>query len=119
MGIKEWMQITSMIVTFVVLLLNTFILIYTLVQKSKEPANKIQTEFDEFKKQVEQKFQEYDLHFDKDVRRIEDLEEGSIVMIESVQAILKHSIDGNNIEGLKDADKNIDKYLVLRGRRRV
>ena len=116
---QEWVTTTVMIVSFAMLIVNAFMLIYGLIQKGKEPTDKIQTRIDNLERLVDSKFKEYDTHFDKDLHRIEDLEEGSIVTIETLQAILRHSIDGNNIEGLKEADESISKYLLYRGKRRV
>ena len=36
------------------------------------------------------------------------------VMIESFQVLIEHAIDGNNIEGLKDQQHKISKYLLER-----
>lgn len=116
---SEWITTTVMIVSFGMLIINAFMLIYGLIQKGKEPTDKIQTRIDNLERLVDTKFKEYDTHFDKDLRRIEDLEEGSIVTIETLQAILRHNIDGNNVDGLKEADENISKYLLYRGKRRV
>lgn len=110
---QEWIASTSVILSFIVLLINAFILVYSIIQKSKEPTKQIEERIDE----IENRLKDYDLHFDKDLRRIEDLESGTIVMIEALIAILDHGIDGNEVNGLKEAKKSLMTYLTNRGKR--
>ena len=34
------------------------------------------------------------------------------IIVESLQALTAHAIDGNNIEQLKNAEKNLNDYLI-------
>lgn len=113
----DWVATTVMIVSFAMLLLNSFMTIYNLVQKGKEPTKQLEVRIDNLEDLVNSRFKEYDHHFDKDLRRIEDLESGTIVTLQSLQALLRHGIDGNNTAGLKDADKELSAYLIKRGAR--
>lgn len=113
---SEWITTSVLVLSFVMLVVNSFLAIYNIIQKAKEPTNTLDSRVDNLERLVDQKFKEYDLYFDRDLRRIKSLEEGNIVMIEALQALLKHSIDGNEIEGLRDAEKNLSKYLRERGK---
>lgn len=112
---QEWINTTVLIVTFVMLLLNSFLTVYGLVQKSKEPANKLDDRVDLLERYVNDKFKEYDLYFKRDLKRIQELENGNVIILESLQALLNHAVDGNNIDEMEDARKNISKYLLHRG----
>lgn len=112
---QEWINSTVLIVTFVMLLLNSFLTVYSLIQKTKEPTNKLDSRVDNLERLIDTKFREYDLYFDRDLKRIKELESGNIIVIEALQALLKHAVDGNNIEEMKDAEKKLGKYLLQRG----
>ena len=49
-------------------------------------------------------------------KRMTDIEEGfravTKIIIESLQALTAHAIDGNNTEELKDSKKRLDAYLM-------
>lgn len=57
-----------------------------------------------------------DRHFDSDQERMDALErsmkETNRVIIESLQALTAHAIDGNNSQELKEAKKRLDDYLI-------
>lgn len=56
--------------------------------------------------------------FESDSTRVDALEKAmkvtNKVIIESLQALTSHAIDGNNIQELKDAKKGLDEYLINR-----
>ena len=55
-------------------------------------------------------------HFEADSKRIDDLEESmkatNRIIIESLQALTAHAIDGNNTQELKDVKKSLNNYLI-------
>lgn len=54
-------------------------------------------------------FDEYSKHFEK----IEDsVKKTNKIIIESLQVLIEHGIDGNNIDGMKGVKKKIDNYLL-------
>lgn len=55
------------------------------------------------------KFREY---FDNDDRRFKEIEKSNKVTQSALLALLKHSINGNDIESLKEARKNLEEYLI-------
>ena len=111
----EWISTTVMIVTFLMLIINSFMVIYNLIGKAKEPTNNVSTRLENLERLVDAKFKDYDGYFNRDLQRIDALERGTIVTLESLQALLKHSIDGNEIDALKAAEKNLSEYLIKRG----
>lgn len=113
---QDWISTTVLMVTFVMLLLNSFLTIYGLIQKTKEPTTKLDSRVDNLERLVDSKFRQYDIYFERDLKRIKELENGNIIMIEALQALLKHAVDGNNIEEMNDAEKKLSKYLRERGR---
>ena len=55
-------------------------------------------------------------HFAADSKRIDELEESmkatNRIIIESLQALTAHAIDGNNTQELKDVKKSLNNYLI-------
>ena len=93
--------------------------IVNFVHKAKEP-NKIQNErIDKLEEDVEtinDRLERGDRHFLSDAERMSSLEHEvkttNKVIIESLQALTSHAIDGNNIEQLKQSEKNLNNYLI-------
>jgi hypothetical protein len=63
---------------------------------------------DKFDVMVE-KFQGF---FSNDDRRFKEIEEGNKITQTAILAILKHSINGNDVETLKKAEADLEKYLI-------
>lgn len=51
---------------------------------------------------------------DADQKKISDLEEANAVTMRALLALVRHSINGNNIEGLKQTQTEIQDYLIQR-----
>lgn len=93
--------------------------IVNFVHKAKEP-NKIQNErIDKLEEDVEtinDRLDRGDRHFLSDAERMSSLEHEvkttNKVIIESLQALTSHAIDGNNIEQLKQSEKTLNNYLI-------
>ena len=78
------------------------------VSKAKEPNKAQDARLDEHErrlKSIEEKLS----HDDK---RIIALEEGMHASLDALHALLKHSIDGNDIAGLKNAEEDLRKFLM-------
>lgn len=56
-----------------------------------------------------EKFQGY---FSNDDRRFKEIEEGNKITQTALLALLKHSINGNDTKSLKEAEKNLEDYLI-------
>lgn len=67
-------------------------------------------------KEIKDRLEEGDKRFQKDTERMNDIEEGfrnvTKIIIESLQALTAHAIDGNNTDELKDSKKRLDAYLM-------
>ena len=55
------------------------------------------------------KFREY---FDNDDKRFKAIEKSNKITQNALLALLKHSINGNDIESLKEAEKSLEEYLI-------
>lgn len=92
--------------------------IINLANKAKEP-NKMQDQrisaLEEKVSDITDRLEKGDRHFDSDQERMDALErsmkETNRVIIESLQALTAHAIDGNSQE-LKEAKKRLDDYLI-------
>ena len=63
---------------------------------------------------IELRLKEHDELFAKDLRRFEGLEEGTRVTQRALLALLSHGIDGNDVNSLKNAKADLEKYLIER-----
>lgn len=88
------------------------------ISKSKEPTKELENRIKNLEALTStdyaQRFAAYDKHFDDDLKRIRSMEEGNMVMQQALLALLKHAIDGNEVESLKDASNQLTKYLISR-----
>ena len=88
-------------------------------EKAREP-NKKQDEriaqLEQDVKKINERLQLGNVRFQSDAERVDTLEksvrETNKVIIESLQALTAHAIDGNNIDDLKEAKKRLDDYLI-------
>ena len=53
-------------------------------------------------------------YLDRDNMRFEAIEKGERVTQRALLALLKHGIDGNDIEGMKRAERELQEYLIER-----
>lgn len=93
--------------------------IVNLVRKTKEP-DKIQndriTKLEKDVSDINVRLEIGDARFKTDTDRVNELESNmrktNKVIIEGLQALIAHAIDGNNQEDLKQSKKKLDEYLV-------
>lgn len=91
------------------------------IAKAKEP-NKKQDEriaaLENHVKQIDDRLKQGNKRFETDTERVDELEndmkESNKVIIESLQALTAHAIDGNNTQELKEAKKQLTEYLLRR-----
>lgn len=84
------------------------VLIANLVKKAKSPNEVQNRRLDELEKRVTM----HDEYFAKDLTRFENMERGNRVVQHAILALLAHGIDGNDIDGMKDAKKELEEYLI-------
>lgn len=54
-------------------------------------------------------------YLNNDNRRIKSIEHGNRIILESLQVLIDHAIDGNNISELKSKSKDLNTYLYDKG----
>jgi len=103
------------------LLLSAFNLwdkIETRIKAAKAPTKQLENRIQNLEaltsREYEQRFAAYDAHFKRDLERITLIEEGNKVTQRALLALLKHSIDGNEVEELKKASKALTEFLIER-----
>lgn len=77
-------------------------------QRQNERLDNIDKRLDEHDKVIEQ-FKEY---FTNDDNRFKAIEKSNKVTQTALLALLKHSLNGNDIESLKRAEKSLEEYLI-------
>ena len=95
----EWWQTTIVIAAGVLTLFNLIDKIINYSNKSKEPYAELEKRVAELEKK----------DFEK---RIDELERGTRITQKAILALLKHSIDGNNTEGLKKSEQELSDFLL-------
>lgn len=95
--------------------------ILNLIKKSREPEHNQDERIKKLEIEVEKindRLQLDSIRFETDSERVTKLENSmrqtNKVIIEGLQALTAHAIDGNNFEELKEAKKKLDEYLVDR-----
>ena len=98
------------IVAFLVSVFNLWDKIDARKKALKEPRKNLEERI----KKLEDLQTSYDVRFSRDLQRIESIEEGNRVTQKALLALLNHAIDGNDVEGIKEASKDLNKYLINR-----
>lgn len=108
----------AQLVTFAAALItvaSAVTILINLVTKLKEPETKQNDRISQCENRLNkmdvilEKFQGY---FSNDDRRFKEIEEGNKITQTALLALLKHSINGNDTKALKDAEKNLEEYLI-------
>lgn len=63
---------------------------------------------------LEASVKNHDEYLASDKRRLEAIEEGSRVTQRAILALLSHGIDGNDVDSLRAAKDELQKYLIER-----
>jgi len=115
---SEWMQYTLVICGGIITILTLWNMVEQRIKSTKMPTDNLEERVSLLEKKLEFEikatFAEYDARFGRDKQKIEAIEEGNKVTMQALRALLKHSIDGNNIEGLEKAEEKLSEYLVNR-----
>lgn len=85
--------------------------IIKVIQKAKQPNQSQNDRLDALEKKVK----EFETYFNKDNRRLEELEEGNRVTQQAILALLSHSINGNDTDKLTKARDDLQDYLISKG----
>ena len=85
------------------------------LDKARAPEKEQNERLDEHEKrlnaldEVIEKFKQY---FDNDDKRFAAIEKSNKITQSALLALLKHSLNGNDTESLKAAEKSIEEYLI-------
>lgn len=97
------------------------VVITKIIERMKLPNKEQNERIDALEKSIKEIYESIELtneQFRKDAERMDTNERAfkaaSIVMIESLQALTAHAIDGNNTAELKESKKKLDTYLLNR-----
>ena len=90
-------------------------LIYKLFKKLREPEDEQNKRIEAMEHRldgVEKQNELFVQYFTNDDRRFKNIEVSTKVILGTLHALLKHAINGNDIEQLEDAEKELNKYLI-------
>ena len=86
-----------------------------MLDKAKAPEKEQNERLDAHEKRLNahdeiiEKFKEY---FDNDDRRFKAIEKSNKITQSALLALLKHSLNGNDTETLKEAERSLEEYLI-------
>ena len=86
-----------------------------IIVKAKAPETKQNERLDKCEKRLDdhdKKFENHDKYFDNDDKRLKRIEESNRVTQRGMLALLKHSLNGNDISALKEAEHDLESYLI-------
>jgi len=99
---SEWWGTTVSICLGITAVISLVSLLTGILKDYKKPTDDLEKRVSDLERKI---LENYD-------KRITDIERGNRVMQKGLLELLKHSIDGNNIEGLKKAEKDLSDYLI-------
>ena len=101
----EWLSTTVVVCAGALTIFNIIDKIVTAVKAAKNPVEVLEKRVDELERKISESYPRYDA-------KVKEIEEGNRVVQRSILALLKHSIDGNNIDALKKAENELSDYLI-------
>ena len=92
----------------VVLISNAVEKIVKAIKVAKAP----ETEQNEKISELEDRVKKVEDKLENDKRQIAVIREGNHVLTKGMFALLEHGINGNNIDQMRDAKKDVEEYLI-------
>lgn len=84
--------------------------IYNIINKAKAP-NRMQNErLDKH----EEWLKKHDAMLDNDNKRLNNLEKSGTITMKALLALLRHGIDGNDVDGMCKVKEELEQYLIDR-----
>lgn len=103
----------------IITILTAVNLVNSWLEKRRAKKNKPEDDQNERIKRIEEllveynkKFEQYDMFLKNDNRRLSAIEESIKIDRRGFLALIKHAIDGNDIESLKASRKELEDYLL-------
>lgn len=90
-------------------------LIFKLVNKAKAPEIKQNERLDALEtdvKQIKEQNKVFTQYFINDDRRFKEIEKSTKITQGALLALLKHALNGNDLTTLRDAEKELEAYLI-------
>lgn len=84
--------------------------IYSLIVKAKTPNRMQNKRLDKH----EEWLKKHDAMLDNDNKRLRQLEDGNKIIQRALLELLKHGIDGNDIDGMRKVRDDLQQYLIDR-----
>ena len=85
------------------------------IDKARAPEKRQNERLDDHDKRIgalEKVASQFKEYFENDDKRFKEIERTNKLTISTLLAILKHSLNGNDIESLKEAEKSLEEYLI-------
>lgn len=82
--------------------------IINLVLKLREPEKKQNERI----KGCEERLDKIEQALEKDLKRFEGIDEGNKIILQGLQALMKHALNGNDNKQLEEAERELEKYLI-------
>ena len=67
-----------------------------------------------YEKQREEWLKKHDAMLDNDNKRLNNLEKSGTITMKALLALLRHGIDGNDVESMKKVKSELEQYLIDR-----
>lgn len=113
---KEWVEITLVICGGLITIMTLWNMVEQRIKSTKMPTDNLEERVSLLEKKLEFEikatFVEYDARFGRDKQKIEAIEDGNRVTQQALLALLNHAIDGNNVDEMNDARKELNKYFI-------
>ena len=114
---SELVSIIIGVCAFIITISGAIGVIARAISKAKAPEATQNARLDAIDKHldnIDKIIEKYREFFANDDARFKAIEKSNKVTQSALLALLKHSLNGNDIEGLKDAEKALEEYLLDR-----
>lgn len=85
------------------------------IEKAKAPETEQNNRLDEHERRLnalDDIIEKFKVYFDNDDKRFKAIEKSNKITQSALLALLKHSLNGNDTESLKEAEKSLEEYLI-------
>lgn len=106
--VEQWILVIGAIIGAIITMVTLIEKVSKLVTMAKTPNEQQDRRIDALEKRCDH----YDHYFNNDKRRIENLERSMAVLMKSQFALVRHAINGNDIDECKEAERELQEYLA-------